>query len=383
MSEHRISFNRPAIVGRELEQIRAALEAGQISGDGEFTRRVSDLLVAELGCEAVVLTTSCTDALEMAALLLELGPGDEVIVPAFAFVSCVNPFVLRGARPVFCDVRADTLNLDEARLEALVGPATRAILPVHYAGVGCEMDAILEIAERRGVAVVEDNAHGLFGKYRGRWLGSFGALATQSFHETKNFSCGEGGALLINDPRHAARAEILRDKGTNRQALFRGEVDRYTWVDVGSSFALSDLLAAFLYAQLQQRDTILRRRAELWQRYDAALRGWIEEHGVALPTLPAHCEHAYHLYHLVLPTPEMREGLTRHLAARGIQVVTHYTPLHRSRMGRRLGGEAADCPVTDHVTERLLRLPFYHELTAEDQGRVVEAIRSFCEQPDE
>src|SRR5713101_4729766 len=251
-----IPFNRPFFSGREFEFIQQAIANSQISGDGIFTRKCHALLENALGVSKVLLTTSCTHALEMAALLLDIRPGDEVVVPSFTFVSTINAFVLRGARPVFADIRPDTLNLDERLLESLITPRTRAIVVVHYAGVGCEMDAILRIAGRHGVAVVEDNAHGLFGSYRGRLLGTFGSLATQSFHETKNIYCGEGGALLINDPALVLRAEILREKGTNRSAFFRGQVDKYTWVDAGSSYVISDCLAAFLYAQLEQRERI-------------------------------------------------------------------------------------------------------------------------------
>jgi dTDP-4-amino-4,6-dideoxygalactose transaminase len=372
-----IPFNRPAIVGRELDYIRESVEALHTSGDGPFSRRCAELLRDELGNAAVFPTTSCTGALEMCALLLDLAPGDEVVVPAFSFVSTVNAFVLRGVRPVFADIRPDTLNIDEGRLEALIGPRTRAIVIVHYAGVGCEMDRILEIAGRNDLPVVEDNAHGLFGRYRGRYLGTFGCLSTLSFHETKNFSCGEGGALLVNDPGYVERAEIIRDKGTNRQQLFRGEVDKYTWVDLGSSFVLSDILAAYLYAQLEQREVILRRRRELWDYYDARLRGAAEAHGVGLPQVPAHCEQGYHMYYLILPSLEQRQALIEQLKRRGIYAVFHYTPLHLSRMGRSFGGRAGDCPVTERVADRLLRLPFHHGLTHQEQERVTSEVLRF------
>jgi dTDP-4-amino-4,6-dideoxygalactose transaminase len=314
----------------------------------------------------------------MAALLLDLRPGDEVIVPSFTFVSTINAFVLRGAVPVFADVRPDTLNFDEERLEALITPRTRAIVVVHYAGIGCEMDRILEIARRHGdIPVVEDNAHGLFGKYRGQYLGTIGALATQSFHETKNFTCGEGGALLINARRYVERAEIIREKGTNRSRFFRGQVDKYTWVDVGSSYLPSDILAAYLFAQLEARDQIQAKRKQIWDTYHAELRDWAQRNGVQQPTVPDHCEQAYHLYYLLLPTLEDRQAFIAHLKAQGILSVFHYVPLHLSDMGRRFGGYEGLCPVTEDVSDRLVRLPFYNDLTDEDQARVIDAIAQF------
>ena len=374
---NRIPFNRPAIVGKELYYISQAIHEGHAAGDGAFTKRCHAFLEEALGVPKVLLTTSCTHALEMAALLLDIQPGDEVIVPSFTFVTTVNAFVLRGARPVFVDIRPDTLNLDEGLLEGLITPRTKAILPVHYAGVGCEMDAILEIAGRHGIAVVEDNAHGLFGKYKGRYLGTFGCLATQSFHETKNFSCGEGGALLISDMKYIERAEILREKGTNRSRFFRGEVDRYTWVDLGSSYLPSDILAAFLYAQLEAREQIQARRREIWEYYYEHLSSWAQEHEVRLPIVPAHCEQPYHIFYLLLPSLEQRQALIAHLKAREISSVFHYIPLHLSEMGRNFGGAPGDCPVTEAVSDYLLRLPFYNDLTEADQARVVDAITRF------
>jgi dTDP-4-amino-4,6-dideoxygalactose transaminase len=373
-----ITFNRPVLVGNELEYIRQAVASMHTAGDGSFTQRVAGLLRDALGSHQVLLTPSCTAALEMCALLLDLGPGDEFIVPSFSFVSTANAFALRGAVPVFADIREDTLNLDESRLEALITPRTKAIVTVHYAGVGCEMDALLEIADRHGVPVVEDNAHGLFGTYRGKLLGTMAPLATLSFHETKNFTCGEGGALLINDPRYAERAEFIRDKGTNRKQLFRGEVDKYTWIDLGSSYVLSDILAAFLCAQFEQRERVLESRRELWERYDRALRGRVEEHGVRLPVVPADCCQAYHIYYLLLPSAESRADFIAHMGQAGISCVFHYTPLHLSRMGRRLSGESSRCEVTEKISERLVRLPLYLDLSGEDQRRVIDEIRRFC-----
>jgi dTDP-4-amino-4,6-dideoxygalactose transaminase len=372
-----IPFNRPALTGNELVYIAQAVQNGHSAGDGAFTRQCQTLLEQALGSLKALLTTSCTDALEMCALLLDLGPGDEVIVPSFTFVSSANAFVLRGARPVFADIRPDTLNLDETQLESLVSPRTKAIVPVHYAGVGCNMDVICDIAARHGVAIVEDNAHGLFGRYKGRYLGTFGAFATQSFHETKNFTCGEGGALIINDPQYIERAEIIREKGTNRSRFFRGQVDKYTWVDIGSSFLPSDILAAFLYSQLEARERIQSRRREIWTYYLEHLDDWARDNDVRLPIVPEHCEQSYHLFYLLMPSLEDRQALIEHLRSRGILSVFHYLPLHLSDMGRKFGGHEGDCPVTKHVSDRLLRLPFYYDLTEADLARVVATIREF------
>lgn len=372
-----IPFNRPFISGKEPECVQQALTSWKISGDGAFTRKCHALLERELGIHKALLTTSCTHALEMAAFLLDIEPGDEVIIPSFTFVSTINAFVLRGARPVFVDIRPDTLNLDETQLERLITPRTRAIVVVHYAGVACEMDTVLQVAERHGVPVVEDNAHGLFGKYKGRYLGTLGCLATQSFHETKNFTCGEGGALLINDPRYIERAEIIREKGTDRSRFFRGQVDKYTWMDVGSSYLPSDILAAFLYAQLEARDRIQARRQRIWEYYDEHLREWAADSNVQLPSVPSGCEQSFHMYYLVLPTPEQRQRLLDYLNACDINSVFHYLPLHLSRMGRMFGGKEGLCPVSEDVSERLLRLPFYTGLSEADQSRVVSALRDF------
>lgn len=372
-----VDFNRPIPVGRELEYIAEALQSGHISGDGPFTQKCRLFLREALGVPEVLLTTSCTHALDMGALLLNIQPGDEVIIPDFTFVSTVNAFVLRGAKPVFVDVRPDTLNLDESKLAAAVTPRTKVIVPVHYAGVGCEMDSIMEIANGKGIPVMEDNAHGLFGRYRGRYLGTFGALAAQSFHETKNFSSGEGGALVINDATLTERAEIIREKGTNRSRFFRGQIDKYTWVDVGSSYLPSDILAAYLFGQLEQREKIQNHRRNAWNLYADGLGDWADRRGVRLPLIPSHCEQPYHMFYMLMPNLDLRQRLIQHLRERGIHAVFHYLPLHLSDMGRRFGGKAGDFPVTERVSDQLIRLPFHNVLTGAEQEEVIEAVREF------
>ena len=377
MSEIKIPFNKPCFEGKELVYIAEAISSGLISGDGRFTKQCHAFFEDQLGVAKAFLTTSCTDALEMTAILLNIKEGDEVIVPSFTFVSTANAFTLHKARPVFIDIRPDTLNMDETQLEGLITPRTKAILPVHYAGVGCEMDAILEIAGRHDIPVVEDNAHGLFGKYKGKFLGTFGCMATLSFHETKNFTCGEGGALLINDSQYTERAEIIREKGTNRSRFFRGQVDKYTWVDVGSSYLPSDMLAGFLYAQLEARNHIQEHRRRIWEYYYTHLKDWAKKHGVKLPTIPEHCEQPYHMFYMIMPSYEDRQALIAHLKSRGILAVFHYLPLHLSDMGIRLGGKEANCPVTEDISNRLVRLPFYNELSEAEQEIIVDAIFNF------
>jgi len=377
---YRIPFNRPCLAGNEYKYIADAIAYGHASGDGPFTRKVHHFLETELGVPRVLLTTSCTHALEMAALLLDCGPDDEVIVPSFTFVSTANAFALRGSRLVFADIRPDTLNLDESRLESLITPRTKAIVVVHYAGVPCEMDTILAIAARHGVQVIEDNAHGLFSRYKGVYAGTMGCLSTQSFHETKNFTCGEGGALIINDAALLERAQVIRDKGTNRSRFFRGEVDKYTWVDLGSSYLPSDLLAAFLYAQLEAREMIQEKRRRIWQRYYDSLADWAEANDVRLPVVPPECEQAYHMFYMLLPSAEHREALIAHLKARSILSVFHYTPLHLSEAGRKFGVRASHCPVTEEISERLLRLPFYTDLTETDLDQVIGGVLELATQ---
>ena len=375
MSFYKIPFNKPGVVGKESVYMADAIEKGKIGGDGTFTQKCSELLERRLGAQKALLTPSGTHALELAALLLEIKPGDEVIVPSFTFVSTVNAFVLRGARPVFIDVRPDTLNIDESLLSSLITPRTRAIVAVHYAGIGCEMDTIMKIAERYGVEVVEDNAHGLCGKYKDKYLGTFGPFSSQSFHETKNITCGEGGALLINDRRYVERAEILREKGTNRSSFFRGTVDKYSWMDIGSSYLLSDLLAAFLYAQLEEVDQIQARRRRIWMYYSDQLHSWAKEHNVSLPYVPSHCEQSYHMFYLRMPSGSERQSLIDHLKQFGVQSVFHYVPLHLSNMGARFGNKKGDYPQTEAVSEQLIRLPFYNDLSEAEQSEVVAAIK--------
>ena len=373
---HPIPFNRAAVTGREAEYVSRVIAEGPLHGDGPFTRACHEWLERLTGSPRALLTTSCTHALEMAALLLDLKPGDEVLVPPFTFVSTVNAVVLRGARPVFVDIRPDTLNLDETRIEAAITPRTRAILLVHYAGVGCEMDAIMEIAARHGLAVVEDNAHGLFGTYKERKLGTFGTFATLSFHDTKNLSCGEGGALMINDAGYADRAEIIREKGTNRTRFYRGQVDKYTWCDIGSSYLPSDILAAYLLAQLESHAEIQERRQTLWARYESELAAWAAATGTRLPVVPPECRHPAHIFYLLMPSLEARTAILAHLRERRILAVFHYLPLHLSEMGRRMGGQPGQYPVTEDVSDRLVRLPLFYQLTDADQTRVIDALMS-------
>ena len=377
MTEIAIPFNRSSLLGRELEYIFRTMTIGQIAGDQHFSKKCHALLEQILGVPRALVTTSCTHALEMCALLLDLQSGDEVIVPSFTFVSTANAFALRGARVVFCDIRKDTLNLDEAQVEVLITPRTKAIVAMHYAGVGCEMDALVDVAARRKVALVEDNAHGLFGKYRGRWLGTFGRLATQSFHETKNITCGEGGALLVNDRHLVERAEIIREKGTDRSRYFRGQVDKYSWLDVGSSYVMSDVLAAFLFAQLEVWQNIQVQRKRIWDNYDLRLRSWAEQRGIRCPFVPAHCEQSYHMYYLILPSLQQRQALIAFLQSRGILSVFHYVPLHLSPMGKRMGAREDACPVTEECSGRLLRLPFYNTLDPATQEQVINGVMAF------
>lgn len=381
MSAEPIAFNRPYMTGRELEYIAEAHRNAMLAGDGPFTRQCQDWLRRSTGAHQALLTHSCTAALEIAALLAELRPGDEVIMPSYTFSSTANAFVLRGAVPVFVDIRPDTLNLDEAAVEAALTPKTRAIVPVHYAGVGCEMEAILGIARRHRLLVIEDAAQGVMASYRGKPLGSFGQLAALSFHDTKNITSGEGGALLVNAPALAGRAEILREKGTDRSRFFRGEVDKYTWCDVGSSYLPGELTAAFLWAQMQEAEAITRRRLAIWDRYHAALEPLEREGRLRRPVVPAHCSHNAHMYYLLLPDLARRSAFIERLRGRGVSTVFHYVPLHLSPKGRECGRAHGELHCTTDSAARLVRLPLWLGLE-EHQARVIEEVtavaRSLC-----
>ena len=372
-----IPFNKPFIAGRELYYIAQAVTFGKLAGDGAFTQKCCRLLEERFRIPNVLLTPSCTAALEMAAMLCDVGSGDEVIMPSYTFVSTANAFARLGATPVFVDCRPDTLNIDESLIEQSITPRTKAIAPVHYAGVSCEMDCILTIAKKYGLRVVEDAAQGVNGFYNGRALGSLGDLGTYSFHETKNFSCGEGGAICVNDPELLERAEIIRDKGTNRRQFFRGQVDKYTWVDIGSSYVPSEVTSAFLYGQLEQMDDITARRRDLHRSYRSRLKPLEVEGLLRLPRIPEDCDSNFHLFYIVLPDAETRDSLMSHLKSRGILAVFHYVPLHMSPMGLKLGYCPGALPVTENMASRLLRLPMYYDLTEDEQTRVVDCIADF------
>ena len=372
-----IPFNRADIADSDAELLTEAIKLGHISGNGSFTKTAESLLAAAVNAPRALLTTSCTHALEMSALLTRVGPGDEVIVPSFTFVSSASAFLLFGATPVFVDVEQDTLNINPIAIEKAITPRTKAICVVHYGGIAANLDKILEIAREKNLAVIEDNAHGLFSTYRGKPLGSFGNLATQSFHETKNITCGEGGALLINDESLIERAEILREKGTDRTKFLRGQVDKYTWVDIGSSWVMSDMLAAILCGQLERAGDINAQRIAIYNRYDTELHQWAEKHGVVTPFHPADTTHTAHVYHLRFKAGDMRYRFITHLADHQIGAVFHYQPLHLSKIGRKLGGVVGDCPVTEHAGDCLVRLPLFNTLTTEEQSQVIQTVQSF------
>jgi dTDP-4-amino-4,6-dideoxygalactose transaminase len=373
----RIPFNKPCIVGPELTYIGQAIANGHTSGDGPFTKRAQKLMEDRFGAGRTLLTTSCTSALEIGALLCELEPGDEVILPSYTFVSTANAIVLRGAKPVFVDVRPDTLNIDEHLIESAITPRTRAIFPVHYAGVACEMDEIMAIAKRHNLLVVEDAAQGVFAKYKDQWLGTIGDLGCYSFHETKNVSCGEGGALVINNERFETRAEILREKGTNRSQFLRGQVDKYTWVDIGSSYVLSDMVAAFLLGQLENMEKITEKRALLFNQYSSMLAPMVERGLIRLPVVPQYCTPNYHMLYILTSDIEERTALIAHLRQAGILAVFHYVPLHSSPYARSLEGSVSVLPVTDEMSARLLRLPMFYDMTEADVAAVVDATLDF------
>jgi dTDP-4-amino-4,6-dideoxygalactose transaminase len=364
-------FNKPYMTGKELQYIIEAKAGNMLAGDGPFTKRCHAWLEEKTGCSEALLTHSCTAALEMMALLLDIQPGDEVIMPSFTFVSTANAFVLRGGVPVFVDIRPDTLNLDERLIEAAITPRTRAIVPVHYAGVACEMDTILEIARRHGLRVVEDAAQGVMARYKGRPLGAIGDLGALSFHETKNVISGEGGALLVNDPALAMRAEIIREKGTDRSRFFRGEVDKYTWQEVGSSFLPGELIAAFLWAQLEDAESITATRIAAWNRYHEALAPLEAEGALRRPVVPPECDHNAHMYYVLLGTGTDRQAVLQALKQEGVNAVFHYVPLHSAPAGKRYGRVHGSMAVTESLSERLVRLPLWVGLTPQQQHEVV------------
>jgi dTDP-4-amino-4,6-dideoxygalactose transaminase len=368
-----IPFNRPHMVGKELWYIAQAHQAGQLAGDGPFTKKCHAWLEQRTSSRKALLTHSCTAALDMSAMLADIGPGDEVIMPSFTFVSTANAFVLRGATPVFIDIRPDTLNIDESRIEAAITPHTRAIVPVHYAGIACEMDTITAIAREHRLLVIEDAAQGLMSRYKGRALGSFGQLASLSFHETKNIVSGEGGALLVNDIELAERAEIVREKGTNRSQFFRGAVDKYTWVDVGSSYLPGELIAAFLWAQLEEAMPITTQRIMLWERYHEAFAQLEAQDRLRRPVVPLDCENNAHMYYLLLPNLPARSHFIASMRERGVQTVFHYVPLHSSPAGQKYGRVVGSMHNTDSLSDRLVRLPLWPDL-GKDQQRVIDAV---------
>jgi len=375
--EYRIPFNKPFIVGKELYYISQSVLQCQTSGDGAYTKKAQDLMQSAFAARQILLTTSCTAALDLAAILSDVREGDEVILPSFTFSSTANAFLLRGARPVFVDCRADTMNIDENLVQAAVTERTRAIAVVHYAGVGCEMDTISQIARKHNLVVIEDAAQGVNAKYKKRYLGTIGDIGAYSFHETKNFICGEGGAIVLNRESLVERAEIVREKGTNRSRFFRGEVDKYTWVDIGSSLLPSDILAAFLYAQLENMDLITSKRRQIYNHYEARLSTLQKEGLIRLPIIPDECDSNYHMFYILLNSLKERTDLIDHLKAQSILAVFHYVPLHTSPMGLEMGYRSGALPVTESVSDRLLRLPMYYEMQTDDIERVVTAILGF------
>jgi len=369
--EYTIPFNKPFVAGKELYYIAQAVTFGNLAGDGYFTKQCSSLLEQEFRIEKVLMTPSCTAALEMASILCGLGPEDEVILPSYTFVSTANAIVRVGAKPVFVDIRPDTLNIDERKIEEAITHNTKAIVPVHYAGVGCEMDRIMDIANKHGLLVIEDAAQGVGAYYNNRALGSIGHLGSYSFHETKNYICGEGGALCINDPGMMKRAEIIRDKGTNRGEFFRGESDKYTWVDIGSSYVPSEIACAFLFAQLEMMKDIAGRRKSIYKHYRSLLKPLEVQGLLSLPHIPEDCESNYHMFYILLPDRSVRNALMSHLKQHGIMAVFHFVPLHSSPMGKKIGGQVGDLSVTEELSGRLLRLPFYFEMTEGEQVHIV------------
>ncbi|MFH1612339.1 MAG: dTDP-4-amino-4,6-dideoxygalactose transaminase [bacterium] len=375
--KYKIPFNKPFIIGKEIDYINQSVLNGHISGDGFFTKKCHALLEKKLKASKILLTTSCTAALEMAAILCEICPGDEVILPSFTFVSTVNAFYTRGAKPVFVDIHPNTLNIDETKIEKAITEKTKIIVPVHYAGIGCNMDAITKIANQYNLFVVEDAAQGVNAKYKDKYLGTIGDLGAYSFHETKNFICGEAGAIVINNEKFIERAEIIREKGTNRSKFFRGEIDKYTWVDIGSSYLPSDILAAFLYAQLEKMDKITNARQKIFEYYYQSLTTLVEKGYLTVPTIPQECKNNYHLFYIILENEKKRDALMSYLKNNGILSVFHYIPLHLSPVGEKIGYKKGQLPITESISKRLLRLPFYYDLKKEEQKEVVEKIYNF------
>lgn len=373
----KIPFNRAFIRVKDRYYLEKALSSGHLSGNGKYTKECEKILTDTVGCKNALLTSSCTDALEICALLLDLKPGDEVILPSYTFVSVANAFVLRGAKPVFVDIHPHTLNLNENLVEQAINKNTKAIVVVHYGGVAANLKKLIELADQYRITLIEDNAHGLYGKYQKKELGTFGALSTLSFHETKNFTCGEGGALLINDEKFIERAEIIREKGTDRSKFLRGQVDKYTWVDYGSSFIASELNAALLLSQLESRNTIQSKRKRIFETYEKSLATWARKNGVVLPTIPGECDPAYHMFFLLLPTASQQERFIAHMKEAGILAIFHYQPLHTSKMGKRFGGKMGDCPVSEDISQRIVRLPFYTGLTKREQNKIIQRVLAF------
>jgi dTDP-4-amino-4,6-dideoxygalactose transaminase len=379
MSNYRIPFNKSFIVGKELFYIAQAVLSGHIAGDGMFTMKCQKLMENMLGAKKILLTNSCTSALEMAAILCEVGPGDEVIMPSFTFVSTANAFYIRGAKIIFVDIRPDTLNIDETKIKEVITDNTKVIVPVHYAGVSCNMDSVMEIAKNNNIDVVEDAAQGLYAKYHDKFLGTIGDIGTYSFHETKNYISGEGGAIVINNPIYIERAEIIREKGTNRKKFFRGEVDKYTWVDIGSSYLPSDIIAAFLYAQLENIEKINKRREDLYNYYYRGLIQLVNNGFIRLPFISRECKSNHHLFYILLNDVNTRDALMNYLKSKGILAVFHYIPLHLSKVGRTIGCDNRNLKVTERCSDCLLRLPFYYELTHEEQDEIIDNIKYFFE----
>jgi len=373
----KIPFNKPALIGNELRYIQDAVTSGKISGDGSYTKKCQELIENKFNTGKVLLTTSCTAAMEMAAILFNIQPGDEVILPSYTFVSTASAFILRGAKPVFIDIREDTLNMDERLIENNITDKTRAIIPVHYAGVGCEMETILDIARSRNLWILEDAAQGITSRYQNQHLGTIGDLGAFSFHETKNVICGEGGALLVNNEQLRERAEIIWEKGTNRKKFFRGEVDKYTWIDLGSSYLISDVLAAYLYAQLENLEKIQNKRRQIYEYFNLTLQELEEKGKVRLPIIPENCRSNYHLFYMLLPDQRRRDMLISQLRTAGVHAVFHYVPLHTSPMGKKFGYQLGDLPISEDLSGRLIRLPIFYDLTLREAKFICSRVKKF------